>query len=106
MHVQTKILLVAVLIMFSASDSFGQIGSGMSQKPVKPPKDFEHIDCGFRFPFPGEYTLGTSIGYSPYREFGGGEINRFVSSSVIYDIGCIRLDDPPRNMKKVPSSHH
>ena len=100
MKTQTTILLVAVLILFSNSCSFGQIGIGNSQKPVKPPEYFEHIDCGFRFPFPGKLTLSTSISYSPYRELGEGKINRFSSNSATYDIGCIDLDDPPRKMAK------
>ncbi len=96
---QTKMLLIAVLIIFSNGDSFGQ-GLGGPQKPVKLPENFEHIDCGFRFPFPGEFTLSTSIGYSPYRELGQGKINRFSSNLATYDIGCIDLDDPPRKMSK------
>lgn len=100
MKTQTKILLIAVLIMFSNGDSFGQFVLGNSQKPVKPPENFEHIDCGFRYPFPGKFTLSTSIDYSPYRELGQGQINRFLSNLVTYDIGCIDLDDPPRKMPK------
>lgn len=100
MKARTKILFIALLIMFSNGDSSGQIGLGNSQKPGKPPESFEHFDCGFRYPFPGEFTLSTSIGYSSYREFGQGQINRFKSNSVTYDIGCIHLDDPPRKMKK------
>jgi hypothetical protein len=100
MKTLTKILLVAILTIFLICDSFGQIGIGSSQKPVKPPENFEHIDCGFRFPFPGKFTMSTSIGYSPYRELGQGTINRFTSDLVTYDIGCIDLDDPPRKMKK------
>jgi hypothetical protein len=86
--------------MFSSGDSFAQFILGNSPKPVKPPENFEHIDCGFRYPFPGEFTLSTSIDYSPYREFGQGQINRFSSNLVTYDIGCIDLDDPPRKMPK------
>ena len=66
---------------------------------MKTPENFEHIDCGFRYPFPGSYDVGTSIGYSPYRELGQGRIDRFSSSLVLYDIGCIDLDDPPRKIK-------
>lgn len=100
MKARTKILFIALLIVFLNGDSSGQIGLGNSQKPVKPPENFEHIDCGFRYPFPGQFTLSTSIDYSSYREFGQGQINRFISNSATYDIGCIHLDDPPRKMKK------
>jgi hypothetical protein len=96
----TKILFIAVLIMFSNGNSFGQIGLGNSQKPMNSSENFEHIDCGFRYPLPGKFTLSTSIGYSPYRDLGEGKINRFTSNLVTYDIGCIDLDDPPRKMKK------
>jgi hypothetical protein len=94
-----KLILIVLLIIFSNGVLFGQ-GLGGSRNPVKNPKNFEHIDCGFRYPFPGDYTLGTSIGYSPYKELGQGQINRFVSNLAVYDIGCIDLDDPPRKMKK------
>lgn len=99
MKVQPKIFLIAFLAILSNDVSFGQ-GLGDSQKSLKTPENFEHIDCGFQYPFPGSYDLSTSIGYSPYRELGQGKINRFSSSLVIYDIGCIDLDDPPRKMKK------
>ncbi|HMS40163.1 MAG TPA: hypothetical protein PKE69_08060 [Pyrinomonadaceae bacterium] len=95
-----QILLIAVLITFSVVSSFGQILGGNSQKPEKKTKTFEHIGCGFRFPYPGKLTLSTSISYSPYKEFGDGKINRFTSNLATSDIGCIELDDPPRKMKK------
>lgn len=99
MKSQTKILFFVVLILFSSVLSFGQ-GIGGSQSAVKTPENFEHIECGFRFPLPGRLTLSTSIGYSPYRELGQGLINRFSSSLVTYDVGCIDLDDPPRKISK------
>ena len=94
------ILVIVVLSIFSVGDSFGQFGIGDSKHPVKPPENFEHFDCGFRYPRPGTFTLSTSIGYSAYRNLGDGQINRFTSNLVTYDIGCIDLDDPPRKMKK------
>jgi hypothetical protein len=99
MKAQKKILLIVVLFIFSNNVSFGQ-GLGDSQNSVKTPENFEHIDCGFRYPFPGQYNLATSVGYSPYRELGQGRIDQFWSSLTRYDIGCIDLDDPPRKMKK------
>ena len=100
LNAQTKILLISLLIMFSNGALFGQIVLGGSQTPVKPQENFEHIDCGFSFPFPGKFTQSTSIDYSPYRELGQGLINRFAGSAGFYDIGCIDLDDPPRKMPK------
>lgn len=95
-----KILFISILTMFSVSCSFGQISIGNSQKSEKKSETFEHIECGLRFPFPGELKLSTSIGYSTYKELGQGTINRFSSNLATYDIGCIELDDPPRKMKK------
>lgn len=100
MKIQTKILFIAVLIIFSNGDLFGQLDLGNSKKSLKSSENFEHIGCGFRYPLPGKMTLSTSIGYSPYREFGEGQINRFSSNLVTFDVGCIDLDDPPRKMKK------
>ena len=98
---RTKILFIVVLSMFSIGDSFGQFGIGDSKIPVKASENFEHFDCGFRYPRPGIFTQSTSIGYSPYRDLGDGQINRFTSNLVTYDVGCIDLDDPPRKMGKV-----
>lgn len=99
-NARAKLLALVFLIIFSNGDSFGQIGTGNSKEPAKPPEIFEHIDGGFRYPFPGTFEVSTSIGYSPYRELGEGQINRFTSNLVTYDIGCIDLDDPARKMKK------
>lgn len=99
MKSQSRILFFVVLILFSYVLSFGQ-GLGKSQSSVNTRENFEHIECGFLFPFPGRFTQSTSIGYSPYRELGQGQINRFSSNLVTYDIGCIDLDDPPRKIPR------
>lgn len=65
MKALTKILFIAVLIMFSNGDLFGQIGFGNSQKPVKTPENFEHIGCGFR------WSVTVIAGYSASNPFFG-----------------------------------
>ena len=100
MKTQAKILFIALFITFLYGDSFGQFSRRDSQTTAKQPKNFEHIGCGIRYPFPGRFTQSTSIGYSPYQKLGEGMINRFVADTGTYDIGCIELDDPPRKMKK------
>jgi len=99
MENRTQIILIVVIIIVVNAASFGQ-GFGGSQKSVEPPENFEMIECGFRFPFPGKFTLSTSVGYSPYQKLGEGKINRFEANMMTYDIGCIDLDDPPRKLKK------
>ncbi|HQU83811.1 MAG TPA: hypothetical protein PKY59_11825 [Pyrinomonadaceae bacterium] len=99
-YFKTKLFYLAVLLMCLCSVSQAQgIGSG-SMTPKKATDKFNHIDCGFRFPTPGTFTLSTSVGYSPFASLGQGMINRFSSDAATFDIGCIDADDPPRKMPR------